>query len=52
LQLYVSMLGLSHFYLANRHTLSTIFGTPLDTEAALAAREAHIIEVVLGYLRP
>jgi AcrR family transcriptional regulator len=51
LQLYVSMLGLSHFYLANRHTLSTIFGTPLDTEAALAAREAHIIEVVLGYLR-
>ena len=51
-QLYVSMLGLSHFYLANRHTLSTIFGTAMDTEAAIAAREAHIIQVVLGYLRP
>ncbi len=51
-QLYVSMLGLSHFYLANRHTLATIFGTAMDTEAAIAAREAHIIEVVLGYLRP
>ncbi len=52
LQLYVSLLGLSHFYLANRYTLSTIFGAALDTEAALAEREAHIIEVVLGYLRP
>ena len=51
-QLYVSILGLSHFYMANRHTLSTIFGTALDTEAAIATREAHIIEVVLGYLRP
>jgi len=52
LQLYVSILGLSHFYLANRFTLSTIFGAALDTEAALAEREAHIIAVVLGYLRP
>jgi len=52
LQLYVSLLGLSPFYLANRYTLSTIFGAALDTEAALAEREAHIIEVVLGYLRP
>lgn len=51
-QLYVSVLGLSHFYLANRYTLSTIFGAALDTEAAIAAREAHIIDVVLGYLRP
>ena len=52
LQLYVSMLGLSHFHLANRYTLSAIFGTAMDSEAAIAAREAHIIEVVLGYLRP
>lgn len=52
MQLYISMLALGHFYVANRHTLSTIFGTALDTEAAIAAREAHIAEVVLGYLRP
>jgi AcrR family transcriptional regulator len=51
-QLYISILALGHFYVANRHTLSTIFGAPLDTEAAIAAREAHITEVVLGYLRP
>jgi AcrR family transcriptional regulator len=52
MQLYISVLALGHFYVANRHTLSTIFGRPLDTEAAIAAREAHITEVVLGYLRP
>jgi AcrR family transcriptional regulator len=52
MQLYISILALGHFYVANRHTLSTIFGAPLDTEAAIAAREAHIAEVVLGYLRP
>ncbi|MBY0337632.1 MAG: TetR family transcriptional regulator [Acetobacteraceae bacterium] len=52
LQLYLSMIALGHFYVANRHTLSAIFGQDLGTEAALAAREAHIIEVVLGHLRP
>ncbi len=52
MQLYISILALGHFYVANRHTLSTIFGAPLDTETAIAAREAHITEVVLGYLRP
>ena len=52
MQLYIDILALGHFYVANRHTLSTIFDTPLDTEAAIAAREAHIAEVVLGYLRP
>jgi len=52
MQLYISMLALGHFYVANRHTLSTIFGAALDTESAIAAREAHITEVVLGYLRP
>jgi len=52
MQLYISILALGHFYVANRHTLSTIFGRPLDTEAAIAAREAHITAVVLGYLRP
>lgn len=52
LHLYVTMLGLGHFWLANRHTLSTIFGEDLGTEAALEIREKHVVEVVLGYLRP
>lgn len=52
LQLYVSVLALGHFYIANRHTLSTIFGADLSTEAALEARERHAIAMVLGYLRP
>jgi AcrR family transcriptional regulator len=52
MQLYVTMLALGHFWVANRHTLSTIFGQDLGTEAALEARERHVVEVVLGYLRP
>jgi len=52
LQLYVTVLALGHFWVANRHTLSTIFGQDLGTEAALEARERHAIDVVLGYLRP
>lgn len=52
LQLYITIVGIGHFYCANMHTLSTIFGAGLDTPAALAAREAHCVAVVLGYLRP
>lgn len=52
LQLYITIVGIGHFYVANRHTLSTIFGAGLDTGSALAAREAHCVAVVLGYLRP
>lgn len=51
-QLYVSIAGLGYFYLSNQHTLSTIFGRDLGAPAALAARMAHIQEVVLGFLRP
>ncbi|RYJ02065.1 MAG: TetR family transcriptional regulator [Acetobacteraceae bacterium] len=52
MQLYVTIVALGHFYLANIHTLSTIFGAGLESEAALRAREAHSVAVVLGYLRP
>ena len=52
MQLYVTMLGLGHFWGANRHTLSTIFGQDLGTEAALETREQHVVEVVQGNLRP
>jgi AcrR family transcriptional regulator len=52
LQLYLSIVALGHFTVANMHTLSTIFGTDFGSEAALDAREAHVVAVVLGYLRP
>ncbi|MCX8135010.1 MAG: TetR/AcrR family transcriptional regulator [Roseococcus sp.] len=52
LQLYLSIVALGHFTVANRHTLSAIFGLDLGSEAALAAREAHAVAMVLGYLRP
>ena len=51
-QLYITVAGISYFYMSNIHTLSVIFDTPLDSEPAMAARRAHGIAVVLGYLRP
>src|SRR5690606_11398794 len=51
-QLFISMTGVSYFYMSNRHTLSAIFGRDLMTPAAMRARRAHAIEVILGYLRP
>ncbi|MCS6931373.1 MAG: TetR family transcriptional regulator C-terminal domain-containing protein [Acetobacteraceae bacterium] len=51
-QLYITIVALGHFYCANIHTLSAILGDDLAGEAALSAREAHAVEVVLGYLRP
>ncbi|WP_043836293.1 TetR family transcriptional regulator [Muricoccus aerilatus] len=52
MQAYVTIVALGHFYVSNMHTLSAIFGTGLSTEAAIEAREAHSVEVVLGWLRP
>ncbi len=51
-QLYITIAGISYFYMSNIHTLSVIFDTPLDSPAAMATRRAHGIEVVLGYLQP
>ncbi len=50
LQLYISIAGLSYFYLSNRHTLAAIFDRDLMSAAARAERLAHAVEVVLGYL--
>lgn len=49
-QLYMSIAGLTYFYLSNRHTLSVIFGRPADAPKALAERISHVREVILGYL--
>ena len=51
-ELYISIAGLGYFYLSNQHTLSAIFARDLADPAARARRRAHMVEVVLGYLRP
>ena len=52
MQLYISIAGLGYFYLANVHTLSTIFSRDFASPAERAERRGHIVEVILGYLRP
>jgi AcrR family transcriptional regulator len=52
MQIYISIAALGYFYLSNLHTLSTIFSRDFGAEEERAARRAHIIEVILGYLRP
>jgi AcrR family transcriptional regulator len=52
LQLYITIAGISYFYMSNIHTLSAIFDVSLAADAEMEARRAHGIEVVLGYLRP
>lgn len=52
MQLYISIASLGYFYLSNRATLSTIFRRDLGARRALNARRDHIVEVILGYLRP
>lgn len=49
-QLYISIAGLSYFYLSNAVTLGTIFSRNLLTRNAIKARREHITEVILGYL--
>jgi len=51
LQLYLSIAGVCYFYFSNIHTLSTIFDRDLMSTPALAARERHVVDVILGYLR-
>ncbi len=48
-QLYVSIAGLSYFYLSNNHTLSAIFGRDLMTAKARNERLSHMCDVILGY---
>lgn len=49
-QLYISIAGLSYFYLSNNYTLSTIFGRNLKAPKARAERLAHMTQMVLAFL--
>lgn len=50
-QLYISIASICYFFIANRPTLSAIFDLP-KTPDVLAERRSHVIDVILGYLRP
>jgi AcrR family transcriptional regulator len=49
-QLYVSIAGLSYFYLSNSYTLSAIFARDLMAPKARSERLSHMTELVLGYV--
>ncbi len=49
-QLYISIAGLSYFYLSNNCTLSTIFDRDLMSPKAKVERLSHMTDLVLGYL--
>jgi AcrR family transcriptional regulator len=49
-QLYISIAGLSYFYLSNQHTLSAIFGRSLLSPRAKKERLVHMADMVLSYL--
>ncbi len=51
-QLYITIVGIGHFYVANQFTLAQILDTALMTPQALEERDAHCNAVILGYLRP
>jgi TetR/AcrR family transcriptional regulator len=52
LQLYISLAALSYFYFTNRGTLSAAFGRDLTSASELKERRAHVVEVILDYVRP
>jgi AcrR family transcriptional regulator len=52
LELYVSITGLSHFFFSNSATLSTAFRKDLSSPSAKRRRRKHVVDVILGYLRP
>lgn len=49
-QLYISIAGLSYFYISNHSTLETIFDRDLLKPKARLERLSHMTDLVLGYL--
>lgn len=50
-QLYISMAGLCFFYSSNIHTLGILFDRNLRDPEVVAQRRAHVIDMVMSYLR-
>ncbi|KZD09032.1 TetR family transcriptional regulator [Oceanibaculum pacificum] len=52
MQVYISIAGLGFFYFNNIHTLSAIFGRKFEDKTEIAARRAHVVDLMLHALRP
>ncbi len=52
IEVFITNAAVGYFYFSNIHTLSVIFDRDLQSEEEIAARRAHVADVVLGYLRP
>ena len=52
MQLYLTIASLGCFFVATRFTLSNLLGRDMAGQAGLQTRVSHIVDVVLGYLRP
>jgi TetR/AcrR family transcriptional regulator len=51
-EFYISIAGMTFFYVSNIHTLSVLFGRDLQDPEAIARRRAHILDFVFAALRP
>lgn len=51
-RVYITIASVGFFYLSNRWTLSTIFGRDLAKKDEIASWGDHMVDVVLGYLKP
>jgi TetR/AcrR family transcriptional regulator len=51
-QFYISLMSLLIFSVSNVYTLSAVVGADLRSDAAIARRRVHIIDLLLASLRP
>ncbi|MBC8241235.1 MAG: TetR family transcriptional regulator [Alphaproteobacteria bacterium] len=52
IQVFITNASVGYFYFSNIHTLSTILDRDFQSKEELAMRREHVIDVVMGYLRP
>lgn len=50
-QLYITIAGISYFYVSHHYTVSLVFQTDLMAPEALEERRAHIIDVIDAYMK-
>lgn len=51
-EFYITIAALGFFYFSNIHTLSTIFGRDFNSAGARHRHLQHVLDVVMGFLRP
>jgi TetR/AcrR family transcriptional regulator len=51
IDLYVSIASLSAYHISNRYTLSAVFAIDIGSPKAVRRRRAHVVDVILRYIR-